>query len=191
MEKKFWNKILKIFRYGVLSVLLSFLIDSQILSAVIMIQSALIIQLFSYITVLGEILSVILIGIFLSIFIVKYKMRLLPLWASLLTVFILLFLVKILIMRPRPFEILETASIVSTNLSSFPSGHSMAAFALLPFVSVMWEKYSYAFWLMAILIAFSRIYLQVHYLSDIVAGAFIGYLISVIYIHLGDKYGWR
>jgi len=52
-------------------------------------------------------------------------------------------------------------------------------------------KYKIWFWTVALLVAFSRLYLEVHYLSDVIAGAFIGYIIGVIFIMLGEKYGWK
>jgi undecaprenyl-diphosphatase len=45
------------------------------------------------------------------------------------------------------------------------------------------------FWLgFAILVAFSRVYFGVHYLSDVIAGAFIGYLIGYLAMNLEEKY---
>jgi undecaprenyl-diphosphatase len=76
-------------------------------------------------------------------------------------------------------------------MSSFPSGHAMIVFSIVPFLMKNFPKQKYYFILLAVLVAFSRIYLNVHYLSDIVAGAFLGYLIGVIFSDLEDKYGWK
>jgi undecaprenyl-diphosphatase len=188
---RFHEKLRKTIGAGVLSLLISFIADKHVLYLMVLWQSASIVEFFSYVTLLGETLSIIFIGIVMSIFIIREKRRLLPLWATIFTVFVVMFVMKSLIDRPRPFEFMQVASIVNTSLSSFPSGHAMAVFSLVPFALILWPKYSYGFWTVATLIAFSRVYLQVHYLSDIVAGAFIGYAVAVIYTHLGDTHGWK
>ena len=60
---------------------------------------------------------------------------------------------------------------------SFPSGHSSASFAA-AFVlyHYMPKKFSIPALILATLIAFSRLYLGVHYPSDVIGGAAIGYL---------------
>lgn len=60
---------------------------------------------------------------------------------------------------------------------SFPSGHAANAFAVATFLWLGWRRRSaHAAWLLAYaaLIAYSRIYLGVHYPGDVVAGALLG-----------------
>ena len=59
---------------------------------------------------------------------------------------------------------------------SFPSGHAVTAFALASILSRAYPKGSSAFYLLATMVAFSRVYLARHFLSDVVAGAAIGML---------------
>ena len=62
---------------------------------------------------------------------------------------------------------------------SFPSGHTMASFAA---ATVLWHwnrKVGIAAYLLAAVIAFSRLYLFVHFPSDVFAGAAIGILIGI------------
>jgi undecaprenyl-diphosphatase len=188
---KFNTRIKRITGFGLLSLLLSFILDNDILYLVVLLQSSSVIEFFSYVTFLGEALSIFFLSVLLSVFLFRYKKKLLPLWATLITVFGVIVILKLFIMRPRPFEMMQTASIVRTRLSSVPSGHAMAIFSLVPFASMLWEKYSYGFWIIALLVAFSRIYLQVHYLSDVVAGSVIGYIIAKVYMYVGDKHGWK
>ncbi len=61
-----------------------------------------------------------------------------------------------------------------SGLISFPSGHSVTAFALAYVLSRAYPKGSLAFYLLATMVAFSRVYLARHFLSDVVAGAGIG-----------------
>ncbi|MGH7411303.1 MAG: phosphatase PAP2 family protein, partial [Candidatus Methylomirabilis sp.] len=62
------------------------------------------------------------------------------------------------------------------RLVSFPSGHSVTAFALASVLSRTYPKGSFAFYLLASMVAFSRVYLASHFLSDVVAGAAVGLL---------------
>jgi len=62
--------------------------------------------------------------------------------------------------------------------SSFPSGHAAGAFALAMTLSRRWRKLAPVFFLAAGLVAFSRIYLNRHFASDVLVGAMIGLAIA-------------
>ncbi|MDP3312770.1 phosphatase PAP2 family protein [Lutibacter sp.] len=67
---------------------------------------------------------------------------------------------------------------------SFVSGHSTVSFtiAFLAFwVMRKHQKFSFLFFLFPTLFAYSRIYLAVHYPSDIIAGMCLGYIISLFF----------
>jgi undecaprenyl-diphosphatase len=57
---------------------------------------------------------------------------------------------------------------------SFPSGHTAAAFVMASIFSVNFSSLSLILFALASLIGFSRLYLQVHYLTDIFAGVMLG-----------------
>lgn len=59
---------------------------------------------------------------------------------------------------------------------SFPSGHSVTAFALAFVLSRVYPRYALLFYGLAVLVAISRVYLAKHFPSDVVAGAAIGIL---------------
>lgn len=80
--------------------------------------------------------------------------------------------------RLRPFEAAETVRelIDHPGGASFPSGHTAAAFAAaMALVFSRAPRYiSIPALVLAALIAFSRLYLGVHYLTDIIIGAAVG-----------------
>jgi len=59
---------------------------------------------------------------------------------------------------------------------SFPSAHAVIAFACAVILSAKEKRWSFWFYLLATLIALSRVYLGVHYPSDIVAGSILGFV---------------
>ncbi|MBK8193896.1 MAG: phosphatase PAP2 family protein [Lewinellaceae bacterium] len=72
--------------------------------------------------------------------------------------------------------------VLNTGQTSFPSGHSMAAFGLYSMLTLIAGKrrrrLGLLFALTAILVAVSRIFLVQHFLSDILAGALLGLVVS-------------
>lgn len=105
----------------------------------------------------------------------------LPLWASLAISMAIIFLLKTIIIRPRPFEVIEAIkALQNANLSSFPSGHTTAVFSTLAILDKEFPKFKWFWLLFSCLVAFSRIYLGLHYLTDVVTAALIGFTISLI-----------
>ena len=91
--------------------------------------------------------------------------------------YILIFMMKILVNRPRPYETFtDVIKIFSKSDPSFPSAHSALAFLAFYFIPKdlpKWARYSlYVYFL--ILIPVSLMYSGVHYPTDIVAGAALG-----------------
>ena len=85
-------------------------------------------------------------------------------------------ILKPLIHRPRPFSELAdiTLLIKAPKDYSFPSGHTAASFVMVYIFFRHIKKYFIPVLITGILIAFSRMYLSVHYPSDILAGLMIG-----------------
>ena len=61
---------------------------------------------------------------------------------------------------------------------SMPSNHAANIFSFAVILSYFYNKLRYPLFGLAFLIAFSRIYVGVHYVGDVIVGAFIGYCIS-------------
>ncbi len=69
---------------------------------------------------------------------------------------------------------------------SFPSGHTATAFALFLFLAFLAKsnKIKVLYFFIALLTAYSRVYLSWHFFEDIVAGSFVGSLIALFGIFL-------
>jgi undecaprenyl-diphosphatase len=152
------------------------------------------IKFFYWITLLGNWQVVTSFGLVLSaiFFILKKRAYIFALWISIFGVQLFDTLGKITFNRPRP-----VSAIFIENSTSFPSGHAAIAIAFYGFISyvilrtregrkkkinVLIIAFSIIF-----LIGFSRMYLGLHYLSDVIGGYLLGALWLIIAISI---YEW-
>lgn len=120
------------------------------------------------------------------IFYNKNKKLIYLLWSIFVVSFTLSFITKLIVLRQRPIEAFPFPFTSITNYS-FPSMHAMVAFSLLPVISKYLPKQK-LFWIgFAFSVAFSRIYFGFHFLSDVVFGAFAGYLVGNFLLELHEK----
>lgn len=99
-------------------------------------------------------------------------------------------LLKNLIARQRPCWINDAVNLliaVPTDYS-FPSGHTMSSFVAAAIIMHTNKKWGITAYILAALIAFSRLYLYVHFPTDIIAGAVIGTLIGAAVCVLSEKF---
>jgi undecaprenyl-diphosphatase len=94
---------------------------------------------------------------------------------------------KFLVQRPRPFAVDEAVSRVSGGGvevidPSFPSAHTLNAFLMATLLASWFPRYRFPFFLIAAFIGWSRIYLGMHYPTDVIAGALIGYGITKLFL---------
>lgn len=102
--------------------------------------------------------------------------------------------IKDIIQRPRPLGY----RLVSETGFSFPSGHSMISMALYGFIIYLIYRYVrnrklkwaciISLSVLIVLIGLSRIYLGVHYASDVLAGLLISLACLMIYLRATKKY---
>ncbi len=95
---------------------------------------------------------------------------------------------KNIICRPRPVQEMPEISLLIPPPSgySFPSGHSCASFAAATIIFLKDKRPGTAALALAALIAFSRVFLFVHYPTDVLAGSLLGVLCA-----LAAAYGYR
>ena len=90
--------------------------------------------------------------------------------------------------RPRPFQASEFSLIIAPPSGySFPSGHTMSSFAAATSMGLSHKRLSKWGYILAGLIAFSRMYLYVHFPSDIIAGALLGVGIAFLARYITNK----
>ena len=110
--------------------------------------------------------------------------------AVLLTTIVADHLLKPFVARERPFVGMPQIAIIGGRPAdrSFPSGHAANAFAGAFVLSRVAPSGRIVWWVLATLIAHSRVYLGVHYPLDVVGGALVGVACAAIVLRLSR---WR
>ncbi|MDS0526168.1 phosphatase PAP2 family protein [Clostridium sp. SHJSY1] len=97
--------------------------------------------------------------------------------------------IKPLVARVRPFDVNTTIHLIISKPKdfSFPSGHTMHSFAAATVLYYTNKRIGIGAYILAIIIGFSRLYLYVHYPSDVLFGIIIGVLLALVSIKLCEK----
>jgi undecaprenyl-diphosphatase len=102
-------------------------------------------------------------------------------------------LLKNLVERPRPCKVLENVHLLvtCTDSYSFPSSHAVNNFAAAMFFTFFYKRLKWILFSVATVMALSRIFVGVHYPSDVVGGALIGmiigYILAIVYNFILQK----
>jgi undecaprenyl-diphosphatase len=109
------------------------------------------------------------------------------LWLAVAVAFVVVDdVVKPFFERPRPFDVLDIRLIdAQPDSESFPSAHAAMAAAGVLAATQMWRHGGWILWPFAALVAFSRVYLGVHWPSDVLAGSALGF--GVAWFVLGGR----
>lgn len=102
--------------------------------------------------------------------------------------------IKNIVCRPRPCHLREVEMLVPIPSSySFPSGHTSTSFAV-TFALMILDREKWLRWLpvgiLSCLIAFSRLYLYVHFPTDILGGIVVGLCSAICAVFLAKKCPW-
>lgn len=95
---------------------------------------------------------------------------------------------KQLVARPRPGPAAHPL-VATPGDPSMPSGHALVAFAVAGVVGAMHPRLRIPAFVVAALIAFSRVYLGVHYPLDVLAGATLGLLVAWVVMTVAGAAG--
>lgn len=99
-------------------------------------------------------------------------------------------ILKNIVARVRPYDAIDglTSIVGAQSDYSFPSGHTGCAFAVAVVMFMgLPKRYGIPAMILAFLIGFSRLYVGVHYPSDVIGGAIIGTCIAIITYFVGNR----
>ena len=181
--------------FGILAAIISFIFDEKIIQGISLFRNNFLNDFFLGITFVSS--EVVIFFFLKSLFLWKeYKRRwILPLWLTLFLSVAVSSILKFGIHRARPFQqglvsvlpILEKSSHLIWNFS-FPSFQAMLAFCAVPILAKEFPRFKYIWIVFAGLVAFSRVYFGLHFLSDVIAGGLIGLILGWAIISLEKKY---
>ncbi|MFH1642574.1 MAG: phosphatase PAP2 family protein [Nanoarchaeota archaeon] len=171
---------------GFVLFLFSFFIDDKIFFFVDLISNKYLDYFMGSITHFGSVVIIFL--IMTTLFMINERKReWIPiLWLSFIVSTLIGVSLKLIVARGRPFDSVVLGFFGLMNYS-FPSLHATAAFTGVEVLNKEFPKLKW-FWIVsAAVVALSRVYLKVHYLSDVVFGALVGYFIGVIFVNLEKR----
>jgi membrane-associated phospholipid phosphatase len=169
--------------------------DNAIFKVVSPYESPLLTKIVVFISFLGKHTFLIPANLLLIFYFLYKKRKELAyrLFAIAISSYFLKVLLKIIFNRPRPADPL----IEHVQGLSFPSGHALMAVTVYGFIAVvLWyeiknqnlRNFITAFLMILILsITFSRVYMRVHYMSDVIAGLAIGFIWLALLLWAIDK----
>ena len=168
-------------------------IDKNIYNFIISFKSSGVTKFFKIITSFAGI-EFMIISVIVVLLLKRLKHKRFFIILNLVNDIILNTLLKFLFKRERPFDLM----LIEESGYSFPSGHTMVACIFYGFIIWLINKSNYSrkikivinsfLIILIILIGISRIYLGVHYVSDVIGGYLISISYLIIFTHFIDKY---
>ena len=97
-------------------------------------------------------------------------------------------ILKPLVNRTRPYVLLDYDILIPpVGDASFPSGHTAASFAAATAIYAINRKWGIAAYIFAAVMGFSRLYLGVHFPTDVLGGAVCGTVAAWLVLWLMEK----
>jgi membrane-associated phospholipid phosphatase len=181
------KKIIFFFLAGILLTFGSFFADGVFFDFIDYIQND-VLTWFFYIVTNPGIVFIVVVLTFFGIKQKKYR-HLVFMFICLLIAVETAYILKNIFQVPRPNMLRYEDPIFLASGFSFPSIHAAFAASLMPFQKYFFKGIKkWPMFLLLFLVIVSRVYLEVHTLSDVVAGAAIGFLISYSFIVFDRKY---
>lgn len=100
-------------------------------------------------------------------------------------------IMKPLFGRIRPYDVNEAMRalllVAPLDDGSFPSGHTLASFEVATVLMIRDKRFGIPALVLAVLIAFSRLYLYVHYPTDVLCAIVLGIVFGILGVFIVDK----
>lgn len=185
---------------AVIAIFILTIYDAQIIEKIYSFKTPKLTEFFLMIHSISS--NVMIVSVLTLIFLWKDKKRswVLPMWISVGVSMFMSFILKISTQRLRPFQQglvylmpkLNSADFSTWNFS-FPSFQSALVFCAVPMIWRNFPKLRYLWIVLASLVAFSRVYFGLHFLSDVLSGALLGLAIgqTIVLIEQENKFWQR
>jgi len=124
-------------------------------------------------------------GLYLLYFLYRYNRKdlFVRFLISIFVGFLLVFSIKYIVDRPRPFQTFGLNAVLIKEDPSFPSAHAFLAFVFFYFISKIRKLKKFHLLIashLLIIVPLGLMIMEVHYFTDVFAGALIGYLIPLL-----------
>jgi membrane-associated phospholipid phosphatase len=77
------------------------------------------------------------------------------------------------------------------DYNSLPSGHATTVFSLAMALSLFYPKFRLPLFCFALIVGASRVIITAHYVSDVLAGAYVGIMTVLFLVHVYGRYDWK
>lgn len=129
-------------------------------------------------TYAGVIMAMVVVGLLIAR--KEYRqMAMVALVSALISRYFFVTLIRLWYQRPRPISVDAMHQLVVNTQWAFPSGHASFFFALSTGVYLYHKKLGVVFYIVSILMGISRIFIGVHWPTDILAGVVLGILVAL------------
>lgn len=198
------NRLMTIGSIAVLALILfSYLFIDQPVAVFCQSLNQSIIDVFQWITELGKSTGY-LIGLFMLFVFFRYigrrpvvANRALFLFLSIALSGIIANMVKPMVGRLRPKMLFESNLYgfdvfhMGWEYNSLPSGHATTVFSLAMALSLFYPRWRLPFFFFAVMVGASRVIIAAHYVSDVLAGAYVGIATVFLLVSLCRRYDWK
>jgi undecaprenyl-diphosphatase len=121
--------------------------------------------------------------------------RRLAFYTAVVSMAVALLIAKILqhyYVHPRPFVARHDVELLVSHApdASFPSEHATGAFALAAGIGLYRARFGFVLLVLAMWIAFARVFVGIHYPGDVAGGAAIGILVALMIWYLRPLLAW-